>query len=133
MTERDNEAITRAFYNRVLSGDAEGAIGELMTPDVVWDNPLPDAIPYGGCFEGAQEAGRYLGLIFETLEIATLEIDEIVAAGDRVVVLGHESARVLKTDPRYSGQWVHVLRFRDGRISHVREYNDTSEMLSAFE
>ena len=133
MSQQNNEATTRAFYERVLAGDAEGAIAELMTPDVVWDNPLPDPIPYGGSFEGAAGAGRYLGLIFGTLDIESFEIDEIIAAGDRVVVLGHETARTLKTDRRYSGQWVHVLRFRDGRIQHVREYNDTAEMLSAFE
>lgn len=132
MSQRDNETITRRFYARILAGDAEGAVAELTTPDLVWDNPLPAPIPYGGRFEGAAGARRYLELVFQTLEIESFEIDELIAAGDRVVVLGREAARVPTTGRRYSGQWVHVLRLRDGRIAQIREYNDTAEMRSAF-
>jgi ketosteroid isomerase-like protein len=132
MSAQENEGATLRFYDRVLSGDAEGAIADFMAPDTVWENPLPAPIPYGGRFEGAEGAGRYLGLVFETLDIEAFDIDEVIAARDRVVVLGRERARVRKTGRRYSGHWVHVLRFRDGRVRHLREYNDTAEMLSAF-
>ena len=133
MSEEKNAAVVKDFYGLLLSGQAETAIQKYLTPDFVWANPLPHAIPYGGTFQGAEGAGRYLELIFGTLDLSDFQIDEVVAGGDRVVVLGRETAEVKASGRRYSQEWVHVLRLRDGRIEHLREYNDTAAMLAAFE
>ena len=49
-----------------------------------------------------------------------------------MVVLGRETSRVLQTDKRYTMSWVHVLTVRNGRVQHLREYNDTAAMAAAF-
>ncbi len=133
MIEEKNATVVKDFYGLVLGGQAETAIRKYTTPDFVWANPVPDAIPYGGTFEGPEGASRYLELVFATLDLSDFVIDEVVAGGDRVVVLGHEAAEVKASGRRYAQEWVHVLRLRDGRIEHLREYNDTAAMLSAFD
>ncbi|MDJ0849714.1 MAG: nuclear transport factor 2 family protein [Myxococcota bacterium] len=133
MSAKENASLVKEFYGLVLGGQAEAAIQKYTTPDFVWANPLPEGIPYGGTFEGPEGAARYLELIFATLDLSDFAIDELVAEGDRVVVLGHETAQVKASGRRYGQDWVHVLRLRDGRIEHLREYNDTAAMLSAFE
>jgi ketosteroid isomerase-like protein len=132
MSEEKNAAIVKEFYARVLAGEVEQVIQQQLTADFVWENPLPEPVPYGGTFEGRDGAARYLERIFETLDLTDFSIDEIVASGDRVVVLGREAARVKASDRHYSQGWVHVLRLRDGMIAHLREYNDTAAMLAAF-
>ncbi len=133
MSEEKNASVVKEFYGRVLAGQADTALQEYTTPDFVWANPLPEGIPYGGTFAGREGAARYLELIFATLDLSDFAIDEVVAGGDRVVVLGHETAEVKASGRRYGQDWVHVLRLRDGRIEHLREYNDTAAMLSAFD
>ncbi len=59
-------------------------------------------------------------------------MDEILAEGERAVVLGRETSRVRATDKRYTMSWVHVLTIVDGRIRRMREYNDTDAMAAAF-
>ena len=133
MSEEKNASVVRDFYAMLLGGEAETALQKYVTPDFVWANPLPEAIPYGGTFRGLEGAGRYLELVFGTLDLSDFEIEEVVAAGDRVVVIGRESALVKASGRRYAQEWVHVLRLRDGRIEELREYNDTAAMLAAFD
>ena len=132
ITEEANEAAVRAFYGRVLGGDAEGAMRECLASDFVWENPLPQPIPFAGAFRGAAGAARYLDLIFANLQIEQFEIDDVLVKGPTVVVLGHETALVKATNRRYQQQWVHMVQVADGRLTQIREYNDSAAMLQAF-
>lgn len=130
--EESNIAAVRAFYGRVLGGDAEGALREGLASDFVWENPLPPPIPFAGDFHGAEGAARYLSLIFTYLELEAFEIDDLLATGTTVVVLGHETARVKATNASYKQAWAHVVELDDGRITRIREYNDCAALLPAF-
>lgn len=69
MSEEKNTSVVRGFYGMLLGGQGETAIQKCTTPDFVWANPLPEAIPYGGTFRGPEGAARYLELIFGTLDL----------------------------------------------------------------
>ena len=124
--------LVKKFYDCILAGETERAIEEHLADAFVWENPLPEGIPYGGTFPGKDGAARYLGLIFDTLEFTEFAIDEILEAGDRVVVIGRETAIVKPTGRPYAQEWGHVLRMSDGKIASIREYNDSATMLAAF-
>ena len=123
---------TKVFYQLFVSGKIAELLERFVDPDSVLDNPLPDPIPFGGLFKGRQGFATYVQGIGAAIEIEQFEIDEILAEGDRVVVLGRETSRVLRTDKRYTMSWVHVLTVRNGRVQHLREYNDTAAMAAAF-
>ena len=123
---------TKAFYELFASGKIEEMLERFVDVHAVLDNPLPDPIPFGGRFEGRQGFAAYVQGILAAIEIERFEIDEIFAEADRVAVLGRETSRVLSTHKRYTMSWVHVLRVRDGRVRHLREYNDTAAMAAAF-
>ena len=123
---------TRAFFELFGAGRIEEALERFADTDVVLENPLPEPIPFGGRFEGRQGFADYLQGILSGIEIERFEVDEIFAEGERVVVLGRETSRVRSTDKRYTMSWVHVLTVRDGRVQHMREYNDTAAMAAAF-
>ena len=124
--------ITKVFYALWGSGKLEELLDRFVDVDSVLENPLPDSIPFGGKFVGQQGFAAYAQAIPAAIAIERFEIDEILAEGDRVVVLGRETSRVLDTDKRYTMSWVHVLTLRNGRVQRMREYNDTAAMAAAF-
>ena len=123
---------TKAFYQLFASGDIEQMLLRCVAPDAVLDNPLPAPVPFGGIYQGHQGFITYAQQIFAGIQIERFEIDEIFAQGERVTVLGREKSRSLATGKCYDMAWVHVLTVRDGRIQHLREYNDTAAMAAAF-
>jgi ketosteroid isomerase-like protein len=122
----------RSFYELFSAGKIEEALERFVAADAVLENPLPEPIPFGGRFEGRHGFAAYLQAIFSGIEMEQFEVDEIFAEGERVVVLGRETSRVRSTDKRYTMSWVHVLTVRNGRVQHLREYNDTAAMAATF-
>ena len=122
----------QTFYSLFGQGRIPELLEDLVAPDAVLENRLPAPIPFGGSFEGREGFARYLERILAGISIESFEIDEILADGDRVVVIGRETSLVRETGKRYTMDWVHVLRVSEGRVVHMREYNDTAAMHEAF-
>lgn len=121
------------FYQLVLT-DFTAAVEKYVDPDIIWENPLPDHIPFGGVYSGIDGMGRYLTMLSQEIEMEPLHFTDVIANGNVVVCIGVEAdTKVLSTGKSYTMPCVHVLRFNDeGKIVHVREYNDTKEMIEAF-
>lgn len=124
--------IVQTFYALFGEGKIPEALERCVALEAVLENPLPDPIPFGGRFEGRKGFARYLEAILAGIEMESFEVDEFVAEGDVVVVLGRETSRVRSTDARYTMAWVHVLRVEGDQIVSMREYNDTAAMQTAF-
>ena len=121
---------TKIFYELFLGGKIDELL-KLVDEDCDVYNPLPESVGFGGRFKGPQGFATYLQAMMPQLEIQQFEIDEIVAEGERVIVLGRETSRIRRSDKSYSMSWVHVLSVRNGRLLGFREYNDTAAMLVA--
>ncbi len=132
MSADKHVALVKDFYKQLLSGNLEDILTHFLAPDVVWENPLPESIPFGGTFQGHEGVRRYMGLIFEHLDINEFTIAEFISQGDSVVAFGSEASLVKSTGRSYRMDWVHVLRIANDRIRHIREYNDTAAMVVAF-
>jgi ketosteroid isomerase-like protein len=131
MDSSNPATIVLSLYQRLLS-EPQAAIANGLAPDIVWENPLPDAIPFGGVFEGHAGCARYLTRLLEAIEMEGFTIDNTITEGNQVVLLGRETSRVRKTGRRYTMGWVHVVGLRDGMVTRVHEYNDTAAMAAAF-
>ncbi len=131
----NTECIERAkiFYELLLS-DFSAIQADYLAEKFSWENPLPENIPFGGIYEGADGLLQYLGAINEAIEMSPMHFTDIVANDHVVSLIGiEENTLVRSTGRRYTMPFVHVIRFdADGRVSHVREYNDTREMVVAF-
>jgi len=124
--------VVQNFYASFSNGKMAESLSTLVDSEAVLENPLPAPIPFGGRFVGRDGFATYLQAIPAAIDIEQFDVDEILSEGDRVVVLGRETSRVLSTEKRYTMSWVHVLTVQGGRIQHFREYNDTAAMLAAF-
>lgn len=124
---------TRDFYELLLT-DFNAATEKYVAEDFVWENPLPDIIPFGGIYEGKAGLGQYLQEISEALTMSPLSFTDMIADGPLVAAIGIEENTLVKsTGKHYTMPFVHVLRFTDeGKVKHLREYNDIREMITAF-
>jgi ketosteroid isomerase-like protein len=133
MTTIDIEAKTRELYH-LLTADFMKVVTDWLSDDFVWINHLPDHIPFGGVYEGAEGLGRYGQELAGAIEMQPLHIDELVVQGSSAVVIGTErGTNVIPTGKQYDMDYVHVVKFNpDGKLTYVREYNQYEGMAAAF-
>ena len=129
-----DEAAVQHFYTAFLGArDLAGFAETHFTTDIVWDNYLPEIIPFGGSWAGRATVVDYLTLMMGQIRIKAFDIERILVAGNSAVITGHEDSDVITTGQEYGMDWVHILDFDDtGRIARAREYNDTAAMQGAF-
>ena len=51
---------------------------------------------------------------------------DFIAQGDKVVVTGTSSMRILATNQRRDAHWAHVYTVRSGKIAAFEEFYDTA-------
>ena len=124
------------FMDTVLTTPAL-AFADMTDPQIVWENYVPDHIPFGGRYEGMQELVRYLTELSMSITMGPLEYFEFYAETDTntLLVVGRENNSVSKITGRtYNMPFVWVAKFNeDGRLIYCREHNDTCEMSAAFD
>ena len=122
----ENVATVRSAYDAFRSGDIPSIIA-ILHEDIDWHVPavLPHRFEAHG-HEGVRQFFEKLAQVWEGLAV---EVDEIVASGDKVVVLGRASGKI---DGRAAGYgFAHVWAMTDRRASRFFEFVDPDEDLLA--
>jgi len=112
------------------------AAADMMADGFVWENRLPENVPYGGRYEGVAGIRRYFEELADCWQIGELDISEIIVSedGKSCAAIGVETqAKALPTGRRADIAFVWIFKTDgDGRFTYVREYNDTHAMYQAF-
>ena len=113
-----NGALVHAAYDAFSRGDIPGALAA-MSDDIVWHVPGrgPLSRDYRGHAEVVGFFEHFMRLSGGTFQ---LRVDDILARGDRVVVLCTTSAR--RGGRSWSSPQVHVWTLKDGKATAFREY-----------
>ena len=130
MSDENVEAVRRSF-DLWLSGEVD-AWRETLDPNVGWDistHPLPDVPNHGrGC-------DALLTDVFATYMSGwndySVELKELIDAGDQVVAVLHETAKMRDTDVPLDRDLVHLWTVDDGRASFLRVFRTKEEALEA--
>ena len=131
------EAIDAAnnYFALLLSDFA--ACTELMTDDFVWENFLPAHVPFGGRYEGVAGLQQYLEQLAASWEIGELVFNYYIydAEARTLAASGVEKAgKSLITGRSCDMDFIWEFRFaEDGKLSYLREYNDTASIGSTFD
>jgi uncharacterized protein len=125
MSEQENLHIVQRIYQAVVEGDISTRMS-LVTDDFDLTFFGSEKIPWARRWRGKDALARFLGRIADSLEFQVFSPDEFIAAGNNVVVLGHERCRVRATGRVVDASWAHVWTLRDGLIGRHREYSDTA-------
>jgi ketosteroid isomerase-like protein len=130
MSEPDLKTIAREFIDALNAGDS-AALDRLFAEDVTWT--FPGHFDFSGTHEGkAAVFERFLGpagSLFEPPSTPPIELHNVVAQDD-VVAVEYTARMRTAIGKDYENHYVLMLDVADGRIRHVREYNDTSHLRS---
>lgn len=132
MSEQANLRIIKDAYEAFKRGDIQKVI-DAMSDDVEWETPGPNEIPYAGVFRGKGGIADFFRILADSDDVEFFEPESFFAQGDRVVVLGHYSARVKATGRLAQADWVHSFVLRDGKVMRGREYFDTAKYAEAYQ
>lgn len=106
-------------FNEALNRHDTDAMMALMTPDCVYENTLPP--PDGKRYEGQAAVRAFWQEFFAASPHAAIELEELVAAGDRCTA--RWMYRWKEADGRGGYvRGVDVFRVRDGRIAEKLSY-----------
>jgi uncharacterized protein len=124
---QENIEVVRRCYEDYLSGDIEAALAA-FDPEVSFELEL---MPEGEAFRGREGVDEAMRTWREMFDDWRFEIEEMIDAGDRVLVLGTEFGRgkgsgVEIEQPRFNVWWL-----RNGRVVRYRSYLDRDQALEA--
>lgn len=121
----NNTETAQELYKLFGEGNVT-AIMDLLTDDIKWTCPGPNKIlPYARVYNGKEEVKEFFKLIYENKDFPKFELKDFITEGEKVAALGYWEAKSKKTGNPYSGEWVMVFYFKDGKISEHKEYYDT--------
>jgi len=122
---QENLALVQGIYEAFGTGDVPGVLSR-MSPDIVWNEaenfPYADRNPYEG--PEAVLTGVF-GRIGVEWDGFTVVPDEMLDAGDTVVVLGRYRGKYKATGRTLDAQLAHVWRVEDGKVVGFQQYTDT--------
>lgn len=118
-----NRQLLLDAYKAQLTGDTE-SLFRLLADDVTFIEA--DSLPYGGTFHGPAGAQQGVGGMFTAWSHLRVEIEDILASGDLVIVYLQMTATSRETGEVYDGPTAELFRFKDGKITEWRPiYWDT--------
>ena len=127
----ENVEIVQGIYKEMARGNF-WALAPFLDPQVEWFWPpelrsIVGREVYRGR-EGVEEATRDW---FQAWEHYTLDAEDLVDAGDSVVVLSHGRGRAKLGGADVEARGAEVWTFRDGKIMRMQGYGDRPEALEA--
>lgn len=127
MTNSNADLIRRA-YQAFGAGDLDTVLG-ILDPEIAWH--VPGRSPLSGDYKGHDQVVRFFGRTMELSESTfTIELDEVLADAERVVVLCTVAAQ--RNGQRWTSPEVHVWRVVDGRAIEFREFQGDQEAEDRF-
>lgn len=130
----ENKSLVRRMYERVFKDGDINALRDFFAPDVIDHEPL-SLQPSG--IEGIEYKYAITRLAFPNWDS---EVDEIIAEGDKVVILGkfkgNQSGEYLgrkATDRHVEVPEISVFRLADGKIAEICGGPDEYRILKQLE
>lgn len=90
-----------------------------------------DDVPFAGKRQGKAALQEWFGILVNTIDIHAFEPREFIDAGDTIIVLGYAAATYKATGKRFDGEWVHVVRLKDGKEVSFQEFANTAAVKEA--
>jgi uncharacterized protein len=125
---QENVEIVRRAYEAANRGDFEGAHA-YAHPEIEFHTYAQS--PEAGVYRGKEAVWRYNEGLFEQFESIRFEVEELVDAGDRVVVLTTQHAVPKGGQQEMNVQFAEVWTIRDGLLSERRSHSTMDEALEA--
>ncbi len=131
MSIEENVQIVKDFFAAMGGGDKQRLLA-LAAEDIEWTIPGDDW-PLAGTHRGHAGLADLLQKASDKLETSYPKPPEFVAQGDRVLVVGVATGKIIATNKPFKDDWVFDITVRNGRLTKIREYIDTQALARASE
>jgi len=128
-----NKTLVRTFIETLLNKQNSGLIDDLLTADFVDHNAPPEQLP------GPAGVKRVLERILSVLADLRVEMEDMIAEGDRVVVRYRAEARHVgnfmgfpASGKRLKWTTISIYRIENGRIAERWGLMDHADLLRQF-
>lgn len=121
------EELVRGIYDAYARRDVAAAFAN-FSPEIEFAQT--DLLPWGGEYQGIEGAQKSLGLLLAHID-SRVEVEEMISAGDRVVVIGRTRGTVREGGATFDIRAVHVWKVVGGKILRFEAYIDTPAMRAA--
>jgi ketosteroid isomerase-like protein len=125
MSEENVEIVRRAFAYEMYGVGDRAEAEAIFDPHVVM-NPTNEGPSYG--FEAMRSDYEQWASAFEELSVT---IEEIIDAGDQVLVVAHHEGRGRSSGVKVDTRFYEVYTVREGKVSRVDEFTERTEALEA--
>jgi ketosteroid isomerase-like protein len=127
---KENVEVVREMVDAFNRGDFQTSLA-LLDDEVEWHDP--PGVPGAGVHRGPEAVRSWLARWLGAWESYTVSVEEIIDAGDQVVVVHHERARGKESGVEVDNRSANVCDVRDGKVVRKRPYADRSQALAATE
>ncbi len=131
MSIEKNVQVVKDFFAAMGRRDNQGLLA-LSAEDIEWIIPGEDW-PLAGTHRGHAGLENLLQKANETVETSFPEPPEFIAQGDRILVVGVATGRIIATNKPFKDDWVFAITVRIGKVAKIREYIDTQALARASE
>jgi uncharacterized protein len=121
----DNAERLQNTYEAFGRGDIPAVLA-VLDENIAWS--APDVLPHAIPVSGRDDVAKFFQNIGETWDGFELEIDDVVASGDRVCMIGHAGGTLDGSRADY--RFVHAWTVRDGICVRFDEYVDPTQLTS---
>ncbi len=130
MSKQTEETVARGFFECIQNGDLDGAFA-FTTEDLTF-RPIGSHPVIGKEFKGKQDILENCWMVvFQHLtEDGVPTTMKALATGDGIAFIEFTGVGTGRSGMEYKNEYVHIYRFRDGKICDITEYLDT-ELVSA--
>ena len=116
--------VVNKMFQAFGTGNME-ALKLTLSDSTVWNYNGSTLIPYAGRYKGKDEVLKFIGNIVSNVEILDFKVEQIIANGNTVVVLGSEKQKIKKNKRILEQKWVQVYTVENGLISKMEEFANT--------
>ena len=135
MEENKNVTGVRKLFECFGKGDIPGAMN-LFAEKVEFQSPVSVAdhkhISWSKTRNNKSEIGTFFQELNEKVQAEKMEILEITAQDDRVVVEGKNAGTVRASGTKYEHNWVMIFNLKNGKIIRNMHYYDSADLEEAF-
>ena len=129
--EEENVSIVKRLYDAFKRREVH-SIMDMFSDDAIMHGPAPSGVvPWGGTYNGRSGVAQFFKALGESLEPQQFDLNDFIAQGNKVVVLGYQKGRAKPTGRPYEIEFVHVWIILNGKFVEFRVYNDTASLVES--
>ena len=132
MQETQNTRIVQDAYAAFERGDIQALLNN-FADDIVWQGVYGAGpqVPTAGERRGKAAVAQFFRQVADNVHFSRFEPKEFIATGDKVVALGHYTAKT-PAGKGFDSDFAMVFTLRDGKVTHFQEFCDSTAINAAF-